>query len=198
LASLAALCAGHDVWLMSDDAHGFGMTAPGDAKTGIPLHMGTLSKAIGGYGGYLCASRPVIDLIKTRARSLIYSTGLPPATLAAASAALDVIAGDPGLAGAPLRKARLFTQRLGLAPAESPIVPLILGEPEAALAASEQLAEAGFLVTAIRPPTVPPGTARLRFAFSASHEDEDIERLAATIEARLGPVGRRAPFEALP
>ena len=198
LASLAALCMEHDVWLMSDDAHGFGMTAPDAAMADVPLHLGTLSKAIGGYGGYLCASRPVIDLIKTRARSLIYSTGLPPATLAAASAALDVIAEDPELAGTPLRKARLFTERLGLAPAESPIVPLILGEPEAALAASEQLAEAGFLVTAIRPPTVAPGTARLRFAFSASHEDEDIERLAATIEARLGPVGGRVASGASP
>lgn len=198
LAALAALCTAHDTWLMSDDAHGFGMTAPDAAKAVVPLHMGTLSKAIGSYGGYLCASAPVIDFIKTRARSLIYSTGLPPATLAAASAALDVIAGDPALAGAPLRKARLFTERLGLALAQSPIVPLILGEPEAALAASEQLAEAGFLVTAIRPPTVAPGTARLRFAFSASHEDEDIERLAATIESRLGPVSRRAPVEALP
>jgi 8-amino-7-oxononanoate synthase len=196
LASLASLCAKNDVWLMSDDAHGFGITLPDDTKAGIPLQMGTLSKAIGGYGGYLCASGPVIDLIKTRARPLIYSTGLPPATVAAASAALDVIEANPGLAAEPLRKAQLFTRRLGLALAESPIVPLVLGEPEAALVASAYLAEAGFLVTAIRPPTVPPGTARLRFAFSASHDDEDIERLAAVIAARLGRFGE-APTGAM-
>jgi 8-amino-7-oxononanoate synthase len=198
LASLAALCAEHDVWLMTDDAHGFGMAAPDGAKADVPLRMGTLSKAIGGYGGYLCASQPVIDLIKTRARSLIYSTGLPPATVAAAIAALDVIEANPELAGAPLRKARLFTSCLGLEPAQSPVVPLVLGEPEAALAASAYLADAGFLVAAIRPPTVPPGTARLRFAFSASHEDADIERLAAVIRVRLGSFGRPAPAEAVP
>jgi 8-amino-7-oxononanoate synthase len=157
--------------------------------------MGTLSKAIGGYGGYLCASRPVVDLVKTRARTLIYSTGLPPATIAGALAALDVIAGDPDLAGAPLRKARAFTRRLGLPEAESPIVPLVLGAPEAALRASAILAAEGFLVAAIRPPTVPAGTARLRVAFCAGHADADVARLAATIEARI-PLGRPAGVRA--
>ncbi|WP_158809110.1 aminotransferase class I/II-fold pyridoxal phosphate-dependent enzyme [Beijerinckia sp. L45] len=185
IADLAALAQAHDAWLLSDDAHGFGVMPHDPAIAQVPLQMGTLSKAVGGYGGYLCASQPVIDLIKTRARSLIYSTGLPPASVAAALAALDVIAADPGLAGEPLRKARLFTAALGLPEAESPIVPLLLGPPEAALRASAVLAAEGFLVTAIRPPTVPPGTARLRFAFSAAHADSDIARLAEVITVRL-------------
>ncbi|VTZ23410.1 8-amino-7-oxononanoate synthase (fragment) [Methylocella tundrae] len=148
--------------------------------------MGTLSKAIGGYGGYLCASKQVIDLIKTRARTLVYSTGLPPASVAAAIAALDIIENDPLLVEKPLAKARAFTKALNLPEAQSPIVPVIIGAPEAALAASRQLAEAGFLVTAIRPPTVPAGTARLRFAFSAAHSDEDIARLAQTVRSIIG------------
>ncbi len=185
LEALAALCELNDAWLMSDDAHGLGL--PSCDTTAAALQMGTLSKALGSYGGYACASRPVIDLLKTRARSLVYATALPPACVAAASAALDIVAGDPALAAAPLARARLFTRRLALPDAESAIVPLILGAPEAALAASARLAEQGFLVAAIRPPTVPPGTARLRFTFCALHAEADVERLAASVQALLKP-----------
>jgi 8-amino-7-oxononanoate synthase len=188
LQELAALCAAFDTWLMTDDAHGLGVigngcgSAFGAGLSGqVPLQMGTLSKAIGGYGGYLCASRAVIDLMKTRARTLIYSTALPPAMAAAAIAALTIIESEPGLTAKPLAKARAFTSRLGLPEAQSPIVPLVLGEPEAALQASNALAEEGFLVTPIRPPTVPAGTARLRFAFTALHPDEEIARLADAV-----------------
>ncbi len=191
LAALATLARLHGAWLMTDDAHGFGVAAHDGA--GVALQMGTLSKAIGGYGGYCCASEPVVALLKTRARPLVYSTGLPPATVAAALAALDIIDVEPDLVAAPLAKARLFTRALGLPPAQSPIVPLVLGAPEAALAASAALAEAGFLVAAIRPPTVPPGTARLRFAFSARHADRDVARLAATLRV-LPPVRAALPF----
>src|SRR6516165_1600949 len=192
LNDLAHLCQSFDAWLMSDDAHGLGVIGQGigssmatGRKVYVPLQMGTLSKAIGGYGGYLCASQPVIDLMKTRARTLVYSTGLPPASVAAAIAALDVIENEPALIRKPLENARLFTQRLGLADAQSPIVPLVLGEPEVTLAASRQLAEQGFLVTAIRPPTVPAGTARLRFAFTALHPKDEIIRLADAVGALL-------------
>jgi 8-amino-7-oxononanoate synthase len=198
LPALAALAHHHDGWLMSDDAHGIGVVGGGRGssfafgeKVEVPLQMGTLSKAVGGYGGYLCASQPVIDLIRTRARTLIYSTGLPPASVAAAAAALDLIASDPGLCARPLAKARLFAAALGLEAPQSCIVPLILGDPLRTLAASEQLAEAGFLVTAIRPPTVPAGTARLRFTFCAGHEDADIIRLAEIV--RTCVLGGRAP-----
>ena len=186
MAALGDLCQRHDAWLLSDDAHGFGVLPHDPAMAQVPLQMGTLSKAVGAYGGYLCASQPVVDLIKTRARSLIYSTGLPPANVAAAIAALDIIVADPALAAEPLRKARMFTAALGLPPAESPIVPLVLGAPASALRASAVLAAEGFLVTAIRPPSVPPGTARLRFAFSAAHADADVVRLSAVIAMRFG------------
>jgi 8-amino-7-oxononanoate synthase len=182
---LAALAERFDAWLMTDDAHGIGVVGGGRGSTfagaepaDVPLQMGTLSKAIGGYGGYLCASRPVIDLMANRARSLIYSTGLPPASVAAAIAALDLIAHDPDLVARPLAKARAFTRRAGLPEAQSPIVPIVLGSAAAALAASRRLEQDGFLVVAIRPPTVPDGTARLRLAFTAGHPDGEIERLA--------------------
>jgi 8-amino-7-oxononanoate synthase len=147
--------------------------------------MGTLSKAIGAYGGYLCASRAVVDLMRTRARSFIYSTGLPPPVVAAAIAALDLIERDQAYAAEPLRKARLFTRALNLPEAQSAIVPVIIGETDAALAASQLLEQEGFLVVAIRPPTVPAGTARLRFAFTAQHPDAEIERLAGIVRSRV-------------
>jgi 8-amino-7-oxononanoate synthase len=187
VADLAALCASYDAWLMTDDAHGLGVIGAGRGsayaagESAVPLQMGTLSKAIGSYGGYLCASRAVIDLIKTRARTLIYSTALPPASAAAAIAALTIIENDPDLCAKPLAKARAFTSDLGLAKAQSPVVPLILGMPEAAMEASRILAEEGFLITPIRPPTVPKGTARLRFAFTAGHPDDEIARLAQAV-----------------
>jgi 8-amino-7-oxononanoate synthase len=189
---LAGLCSAYDTWLMTDDAHGLGVIVNGRGSAyaagggaAVSLQMGTLSKAVGCYGGYLCASQHVIDLMKNRARTLIYSTALPPAMAAAAIAALKIIEDDPELAAKPLAKARAFTSRLGLAQAQSPIVPLIVGSPEAALEASRKLAEKGFLVTPIRPPTVPAGTARLRFAFTAMHSDEEIARLAEAVQALI-------------
>ena len=196
LAALSALARRYDAWLLADDAHGLGVVGGGrgssfaggggaQARCDVPLQMGTLSKAVGGYGGYLCASRAVIDLMRTRARTFIYSTGLPPSVIAAASAALDVIERDPAYAAEPLRKARLFARALNLPEAQSAIVPMIVGETNAALAASELLRDEGFLVVAIRPPTVPAGTARLRFAFTAQHADTDIARLADIVRMRV-------------
>ena len=182
LAELGSLAARHDAWLMTDDAHGLGVGGA-HSDTVAALRMGTLSKAVGGYGGYCCASEPVIAFLKTRARSLVYSTALPPAIVAAALAALEIIEAEPDLVAAPMCQARLFTRLMNMPPAESAIVPLVLGAPDAALAVSAALAEAGFLVAAIRPPTVPGGTARLRFAFCARHADADIERLASTLRS---------------
>ncbi len=185
---LAALATDHDAWLMTDDAHGIGVLGAGrgssflmDTRSNVPLQMGTLSKAVGAYGGYLCASQNVIDLIRNRARSLIYSTGLPPAAAGAAIAALDLIEADPEWAASPVRKARQFARALNLPEPDSCIVPIIIGDETTALAASQILEEQGFLVTAIRPPTVPEGTARLRFTFSAAHMDDDIARLAHAV-----------------
>jgi 8-amino-7-oxononanoate synthase len=129
----------------------------------------------------------VIELMRNRARSFVYSTGLPPACVAAAIAALDLIEADPAWAATPLAHARLFTTLTGLPEATSPIVPLLLGDAPAALAAAAALDDAGFLVTAIRPPTVPDGTARLRFTFTAVHRPADIERLAALVRPLKRP-----------
>lgn len=191
---LSDLCQRHDAWLLSDDAHGVGVLAGGRGSGAlfpnaeIPLQMGTFSKALGSYGGYVCGSQAVIDLLKTRARTLVYATGLPPASAAAALAALDLIEADPVMTEIPVAKARLFTQRLALPEASSPIVPVILGSAESALAVSARLEAQGFLVVAIRPPTVPEGMARLRIAFSAAHDDDDVIRLADAIVALLGGV----------
>jgi 8-amino-7-oxononanoate synthase len=195
LAALSTLARRFDAWLLSDDAHGLGVVGGGrgsafingaaSASVDVPLQAGTLSKAVGAYGGYLCASRAVIDLMRTRARTFIYSTGLPPAIVAAAIAALDIIESDPAYAAEPLRKARLFTRALNLPEAQSVIVPVIVGDAAAALAASDLLRDNGFLVVAIRPPTVPAGTARLRFAFTAQHQDGDIARLAEIVRQQV-------------
>lgn len=188
LDEIGRLCRAHDAWLLVDDAHGLGVLGDGGAGTAslfpearVDLAMGTLSKALGGYGAYVCASRPVIDLIKTRTRTVIYTTGLPPAQAAAAIAALDVIAAEPERVAAPLARARRFTAALGLPEAASPIVPVILGEAETALAAAAALEAEGLLAVAIRPPTVPAGTARLRLAFSALHSEAQVDRLAAAV-----------------
>jgi 8-amino-7-oxononanoate synthase len=195
LVELGQLARRHDAWLLSDDAHGIGVVGGGRGSTfagtepaDVALQMGTLSKAIGAYGGYLCASRPVIELMSNRARTLVYSTALPPAIVAAAIAALDLIARDPDYAARPLAKAKTFTRRAGLPEAQSPIVPIVVGTAQDALAASRKLEDAGFLAVAIRPPTVPAGTARLRLAFTASHPDGEIERLADLVRAQVPQV----------
>jgi 8-amino-7-oxononanoate synthase len=192
LVELGVLARDFDAWLMADDAHGIGVigngrgsTFAGERPADVPLQMGTLSKAVGAYGGYLCASEPVVEFMKNRARTLVYSTGLPPAIAAAAIAALDFIARNPDHAALPLRKAKAFTRRAGLAEAASPIVPVIVGEAEDALAAARILEAEGFLAVPIRPPTVPAGTARLRLAFTACHEDADIARLADLVRTRI-------------
>jgi 8-amino-7-oxononanoate synthase len=191
LSELSELAQQYDAWLLADDAHGLGVVGGGrgsvfaNGPAEVPLQMGTLSKAVGAYGGYLCASQSVIDLMRTRARSLIYSTGLPPPIVAAAIAALDLIATEPDYVARPLQKARLFARALNLPEAQSAIVPVIIGDADATLAASRTLEDEGFLVVPIRPPTVPAGTARLRFAFTAQHPDAEIERLAGIVRSRV-------------
>jgi 8-amino-7-oxononanoate synthase len=181
----------HDAWLLVDDAHGLGVVGDGsgtarmfpDAR--VDLQMGTLSKAIGGYGAYVCATRPVIDFIKTRARTVIYSTGLPPANAAAAIAALEVMAREPERIAAPVARARRLTTALNLAAAQSAVVPIILGEAQTALAAAHDLEAKGLLVVPIRPPTVPASTARLRLAFSSEHTDAQVDQLAEAVRPWL-------------
>jgi 7-keto-8-aminopelargonate synthetase-like enzyme/very-short-patch-repair endonuclease len=155
------------------------------------LQMGTLSKAVGSYGGYVCTSKKIADYLRNKCRSLIYSTALPPSVLASAIAALHIIENDPELVKKPLENAQYFISllksdsRFQIPDSQSSIVALILGDAEAAIKASNILEDNGFLVSAIRPPTVPAGTSRLRFTFSALHKRSDIEKLAQIIKDRL-------------
>ena len=190
LAALSRLAGQYDAWLLADDAHGLGVVGRGrgsafaNGPADVPLQMGTLSKAVGAYGGYLCASRPVIDLMRTRARSFIYSTGLPPPVVAAAIAALELIEREPDYVAEPLRKARLFTRALNLPEAQSAIVPVIVGETDATLAASQMLEDEGFLVVPIRPPTVP---RRHRAAALCLHRATSRRRDRAACRRRAQP-----------
>lgn len=185
LPELAKIAVAHDAWLMVDDAHGIGFVENIKAD----IITGTLSKALGSYGGYVAGSRALIDYLTGHARSLIFSTALPPATLAAAEAALDILIAEPAFAERALGYARRITKNLGLPATQSPIVPILLGTPEAALAASQSLADAGIWASAIRPPTVPPGTSRLRITCSAAHEDAHIDQLITALE----PLCKRLP-----
>ena len=140
-----------------------GTTPTASASSGedarAPLEMGTLSKTLGSYGGYLCASRAVVDLMTSRARSFVYTTGLPPASAAAALAALDIVEAEPDFAARPLALARRFTAQLGLPEAQSPIVPILVGEADAALGLSARFGGTG-LSRGRHPPANGPGRDR--------------------------------------
>ncbi|MFN3197449.1 MAG: aminotransferase class I/II-fold pyridoxal phosphate-dependent enzyme [Bradymonadia bacterium] len=196
LSALAALARRWDAWLLTDDAHGLGVigngrgsaAAAGLTTEDVPLQMGTLSKAVGSYGGYLCASAPVIDLLRTRGRTLVYSTGLPPATLAASEMALRIIHDEADtLCGRPVMLAQRFAAALALPTPETPIVPLIMGSPTRALAGADHLLAEGYLVSAIRAPTVPVGTERLRLTFSAAHTEAQVDGLIEAVRPLLTP-----------
>ena len=190
IADLAQLARDTACWLMTDDAHGLGVCETD--SSGVDLKMGTLSKALASYGGYVCADGAVVDLLKTRARTVVYSTGLPPASAAAALTALDIMEKDPQLAARPLRNAQAFTDACGLPRAQSAVVPVLLHDELVALEAQQMLEREGFLAVAIRPPTVPKGTARLRLAFTAQHPEDEIARLAALVRDRVLPLKPQA------
>jgi len=192
LADILAAARDHDAWAMTDDAHGFGVVGEGRGaaahwSVSPDIQMGTLSKAVGSYGGYVAATRPVVDLLINRARSLIYATGLPPSVVGASIAGVDIIASEPALCAKPLAHARTFAAQLNLPLPQSAIVPLVVGSSSVALEMSKVLEREGFLVTAIRPPTVPDGTARLRVTFSAAHEAGDVLQLAEAVRAHVLP-----------
>lgn len=178
LAELGALAEAAGAWLMTDDAHGLGIT---EQDNPAQIQMGTLSKAVGGYGGYVCGPAALMDLLTSRARSFVYTTGLPPSVLAAAITALDIIRAEPERAEKARRHAALFCARMGLPAPESVIVPIIIGPEAEAMRVSAALLERGYLVTAIRPPTVPAGTARLRVTFATGHEEADVRAFAGAL-----------------
>ena len=188
LPEICALADRYDAMVMVDDAHSFGVLGEKGGGTvehfglenrGV-IQMGTLSKAVGGLGGYVAGSADLINFLVNRARSFIFTTGLPPATLAAASAALDVIRSTPELrqrlsSNVLLLKNALLEKGFELLPSETQILPLILGAADVASRFAEALLSHGVYAPAIRPPTVPEGTSRLRLSVIASHTPEDLE-----------------------
>jgi len=192
LARLLTLTETSDALLIIDDAHGTGTIGPAGrgltamAKiAGHPrlIEVGTLGKAFGGYGSFILGSSEVIEGLRQRMRTLIYSTALPAALPAAALAALRLIR-EGSLVEKLNDNLTLFcklTAGLALMPSQTPIQPLVAGEDEQALAMTSQLKELGFFVPAIRPPTVPEGTARLRITLSSAHSHDEITQLAKAL-----------------
>jgi 8-amino-7-oxononanoate synthase len=190
LAALLALCEQHDAWLLVDDAHGFGVLGEhgqgslshcGIASERI-IYMATLGKAAGVFGAFVAAEPVVIDTLVNHARSYVYTTAAPPALASATLASLRLIAqGEERRAQLQRLIAQLRSGLHGLPwqlmPSATAIQPLLIGENQAALDLSAALSERGIWVAAIRPPTVPEGTARLRITLSAAHTAADVTRL---------------------
>jgi 8-amino-7-oxononanoate synthase len=194
LPALLALCERYDAWLVVDDAHGIGVAgARGRGSlehfaVSSPriVYMATLGKALGGYGAFVGGAEQAVEWLLQRARTYIFSTALPPMMACAASAALERVERDPALV-AQLRqriaefRAACAARGVPVTPSETAIQPVIVGSASRALEVSARLAERGLLVPAIRPPTVPRDTSRLRVSLSAAHEREDVERAAAAL-----------------
>jgi len=199
LVELARCCEQYDALLLVDDAHGTGVLGArgrgaveqlGVCSSNI-VHMGTFSKALGGLGGFIAGTQSMRDYLVNQARTLIYSTGLPPATLAANREALRVVDEQPERR-THLRMLeetlRSGLQTLGYAVPDdpTPIVPVLVGAEEAALDLSAFLWERGIFVPAIRPPTVPEGACRLRISVSAAHDVSHVEALLAALDEAVG------------
>ena len=188
LTEIAKLARDHEATLIVDDAHATGILGEGGRglSEGADIIVGTFSKALGSFGAYVACSETVRDYLVNRCGGLIYSTALPPPVLGAIDAALDLVPAMDAERAHVARLAMRFRAAAAVAGLDTgasatQIVPLIVGGNEAALALSERLREAGFFATAIRPPTVPPDTARVRLAFSAAHTDEDVEAVLAVL-----------------
>lgn len=197
LAEIAELARAHDAILIVDDAHATGIL--GEEGRGLSgdadIVIGTFSKALGGFGGYVACSETMRDYLVNRCGGVIYSTALPPPVLGAIDAALDLVpfmdAERARVASLAMRfRAGANARQLDTGASTTQIVPVILGSPEAAVAMSGRLRQAGFWAVAIRPPTVPAGTARLRLAFTAAHQESDIDRLLEALDQEDTP--RRA------
>jgi 8-amino-7-oxononanoate synthase len=200
LPELARQAAAHGAWLVVDDAHGLGVIGRsgrgtlehfGLGEAEVPVLVGTLGKAFGTFGAFVAGSRDLVEYLMQRARTYIYTTALPPAVAAATRKALALAQSETWRrervhALTTRFRAAAAAAGIPLLPSDTPIQPVLLGDSERALEASAALREAGFWVTAIRPPTVPPGSARLRITLSAAHlehqVDSLVEALAGTLE----------------
>jgi 8-amino-7-oxononanoate synthase len=197
LGALAAACRAQGAWLFVDDAHGLGVLggsgrgsveAAGLDAQDVPILMGTLGKAFGTFGAFVAGSDALVETLLQTGRTYVYTTALPPAVAAATRASLRVLADEPWRRARVLGHVAHFRREaaglgMRLMDSSTPIQPVVLGSEAAALAASEVLRAKGLWVPAIRPPTVPAGSARLRITFSAAHETADVDRL---LEALAG------------
>jgi 8-amino-7-oxononanoate synthase len=199
LGEIGALARAHDALLIVDDAHATGILGKGGRGFAgdADVVVGTFSKALGSFGAYVACSDDLRDYLINRSGGLIYSTALPPPVLGAIDAALDLVPAmkdERAQVAARAARVRDGARCLGhdTGASSTQIVPVIVGSAEAALAASERLRQAGYWATAIRPPTVPTGTARLRLAFNASHQGHDVDRLLEAFDTRAGARDARA------
>lgn len=201
LAGLAEVCRKHQASLFVDDAHGIGVLGAGgggaveaaglDAQD-VPILMGTLGKALGTFGAFVAGSQPMVETLLQRGRSYVYTTALPPAVAAASRAALRVMQDEPWRRERVLAHVERFRRgaaELGVAllDSQTPIQPVVLGGESDAVAASEALRLLGLWVPAIRPPTVPVGSSRLRITFSAAHSEAEVDRLLEALATLPAP-----------
>lgn len=194
LPSIVRLAEHYRAWVIVDDAHATGVIGPGGKGTAayyglekkIHVQLGTLSKALGAEGGFAAGSRTLIDYLVNRARSFIFSTALSASTIAAARASLNELVQRPALveklkANSSFLRKRLTSAGLKIAPAETPIIPVPVGPAALTLELAQMLKNAGLIISAIRPPTVPEGTCRLRIAVSAAHTVPELSEAADKI-----------------
>jgi 8-amino-7-oxononanoate synthase len=210
LPEIVELARRYDARVMVDEAHGTGALGPAGrgavAAAGledeVDIVVGTLGKALGSYGAFVCCDADMADYLVNSARTLIFSTALPPPAVAGALAALDLLRGSPQRVDKLQRNARLLRDALadeGLdtGPSETQIVPLVVGDAVAAVAACEKALRKGVFAQAIRPPTVPEGSSRLRLAVMASHTGAELRQAAKALAAAVPsqPVAQRTPAE---
>lgn len=205
LDDLVKVAARRDAWLMIDDAHGFGVTGNEGRGTvdpdrfdthQVPVLMATLGKAFGTTGAFVAGDDSLVEYLIQRSRNYIYTTALPAAVAVATSKSLEIVVAEnwrrEKLTALVTRFRNAVRERgIDVMPSETPIQPVLVGDPAAALAASQALEARGCLVTAIRPPTVPQGTSRLRVTLTAAHTVDDIDRLVDAIGEVLGGGGER-------
>ncbi|MDR6224775.1 8-amino-7-oxononanoate synthase [Desmospora profundinema] len=205
LKELADLKEQYGATLMVDEAHGAGVFGPQGkgvahhlgVADAVDIHMGTFSKAFGVYGAYIAARKEWIDWMLQRCRSFIYTTALPPAVIGGIRASLELVQSGQNLRTALLDHSRWFRRRLqdlgvDTDPFPSPIIPWVIGDDHAASAVSQALQERGVLGVAIRPPTVPEGSARIRFSLMATHRREDLEQAVEAVADITGAFGRES------
>ncbi len=205
LEGIVELAREHDVRVMVDDAHGTGTLGPGGRGTvaaagleeEIDVLVGTLSKSLGAYGAYVCCERQIAKYLVNTARTLIFSTALPPPAVAAAMAALELLREEPRRVEKVQRNSAVLREALnenGLPtrPGITPVIPLVVGDAETAVAATERALGQGVFAQAIRPPTVPGGTSRLRLTVMASHTKSELREAASTIASAVPAEARGA------